>query len=168
MGLGPFGKGLWAMVLFRGPRLNSSKMEMSHRHRRCCRSCEKDNIIVMWSDNSALSTLIIQQCSVCLACSCICMCLCVQLPFPFSPHSANSQKRKHGDTFGIFASFNFFVMKGSKLGYTQSICVYVFWNERSFPAWTWFCVFGSVFRCPQVHSVSKVFLNISFYITHRQ
>lgn len=78
MGPGPFGKGPWAKVLFRRPRLNLSEMEMSHHHGGCCRSCEKDNIIVMRSDNSALSTLIIKrQQRVFLACSSVRVCLCV-------------------------------------------------------------------------------------------
>lgn len=80
MGPGPFGKGPGAKVLFRRPRLNLSEMEMSHHHGGCCRSCEKDNIIVMRSDNSALSTLIMKrQQRVFLACSSVRLCLCVSV-----------------------------------------------------------------------------------------
>lgn len=65
---------------------------MSHRHGRCCGSCEKDNIIVMWSDNSALSALIIQRPSVFLARSCVRVgtCECSRprsCPFPFCKRS---------------------------------------------------------------------------------
>lgn len=104
-------------------------MEMSHRHGRCCGSCEKDNIIVMWSDNSALSTLIIQQPSVFLARSCmyVCMwkCVCVQMPFPFSTHPlqiriTGNMEKKH------LASLCFIVVKAAKLGHSEDtahVCV---------------------------------------------